>query len=50
VQQAIAASRPESSTQIKDSRQAVNNVAESQKDYCDASGIDADLLLGKRCD
>lgn len=39
------ASRPETSTLIRDSRQAVNDVSESQDDYCDAS-VHVDLVMG----
>ena len=44
VQKAVDASRPETSTQISDSRQAVRDVSESQDDYCDTSA-QADLKL-----
>lgn len=46
VQKAVDASRPEASTQIMDSRQAVKDVSESQDDYCDSSA-GANLLLGE---
>ena len=39
------ASRPETATQIVDSRQAVKNVSESQNEYCDTTA-EADLTLG----
>lgn len=39
------ASRPETSTQIRDSRQAVNDVSESQNDYCNTS-VHVDLVMG----
>ena len=47
VKKAVDASRPETSTQIVDSRQAVRDVSESQNDYCDTSA-EADLVLGER--
>ena len=46
VKKAVDASRPETSTQIVDSRQAVRDVSESQNDYCDTSA-EADLVLGE---
>ncbi|KAK4683722.1 hypothetical protein P7C73_g6509, partial [Tremellales sp. Uapishka_1] len=45
VQQAIAASKPETGTRITDSQQASNNVSESQNSYCDPTGVDADLAI-----
>ena len=45
VQKAVDASRPEAGTQIRDSRQAVADVPESQNDYCDTSA-QADIVLG----
>jgi hypothetical protein len=47
VQKAVDASRPEAGTQIRDSRQAVKDVSESQGEYCDASA-QADIVLGER--
>nr|XP_031863300.1 uncharacterized protein CI109_001175 [Kwoniella shandongensis]KAA5530372.1 hypothetical protein CI109_001175 [Kwoniella shandongensis] len=44
VQKAIDASRPETGTQINDSRQAVRDVSESQNQYCDTSA-QADIVL-----
>ncbi|ORX36563.1 hypothetical protein BD324DRAFT_452712 [Kockovaella imperatae] len=44
VEKAINASRPEMGTQIRDSRQAVRDVSESQEEYCDASA-QADIVL-----
>ncbi|WVQ80757.1 hypothetical protein IAT38_002862 [Cryptococcus sp. DSM 104549] len=44
VQTAIDASRPETATQIGDSRQAVGSVSESQSDYCDTTA-QVDLVL-----
>ncbi|KAK8864438.1 hypothetical protein IAR55_001687 [Kwoniella newhampshirensis] len=44
VQKAIDASRPETGTQINDSRQAVRDVSESQNEYCDTSA-QADIVL-----
>lgn len=43
------ASRPETSTLIRDSRQAVNDVSESQDDYCDTS-VHVDLVMGAFAD
>ncbi|OWT41907.1 hypothetical protein C362_00273 [Cryptococcus neoformans Bt1] len=44
VKKAMDASRPETSTLIRDSRQAVNDVSESQGDYCDTS-VHVDLVM-----
>ena len=44
VKKAIDASRPESSTQISDSKQAVRDVSESQDEYCDTSAS-ADIVM-----
>ena len=46
MQKAVDASRPEVGTQIRDSRQAVKDVSESQDDYCDTSA-QADIVLGE---
>lgn len=43
------ASRPETSILIRDSRQAVNDVSESQADYCDTS-VHVDLVMGAFAD
>lgn len=49
VKKAMDASRPETSTLIRDSRQAVNDVSESQDDYCDTS-VHVDLVMGAFAD
>lgn len=49
VKKAMDASRPETSTQIRDSRQAVNDVSESQNDYCNTS-VHVDLVIGAFAD
>lgn len=46
MQTAVNASRPENSTKVHDSRQAVRDVSESQNDYCDTSAK-ADIVLGE---
>jgi hypothetical protein len=46
VQKAVDASRPETATQIKDRRHAVNDVSESQNEYCDTTA-QADIVLGE---
>jgi len=46
VRKAVDASRPEVGTEIRDSRQAVKDVSESQDDYCD-TGASADVVLGE---
>lgn len=45
VRKAVDASRPETATQIGDSRQAVRDVSESQNEYCDSSA-EANIALG----
>ena len=46
MQKAVDASRPETATQITDSRHAVKDVSESQNEYCDTSA-QADIVLGE---
>lgn len=46
MQKAVDASRPETATQITDSRHAVKDVSESQNEYCDTTA-QADIVLGR---